>query len=106
MNSIQKLKEKIRSTNKKNGFEESDVRILNGENKISIDEFVNITPYFAKANPAHVFISFSDYPKQIIFTDCITERVTDKKSYEKHSGLIYEYVPITEEHAEIFLNLI
>lgn len=105
MNSIQKLKEKIRSTNEKNGLEESDVMYLHGKPQISVDEFTNITPYSAKANPVYVFISFSDHPKHVIFTDCITERITDKESYEKHNGLIYEYVPITEEHAEIFLKL-
>ena len=51
-------------------------------------------------------IAFSKHPYQITFTNAVTERIEDRESFEKYKGLIYLYIPMNQEHAKIFLNVI
>jgi hypothetical protein len=107
MNYIKKLHKEVRLRNQQNGFSESDVMYLHGKSEISIDEFSNIKPYSAQAHACgNVAISFSKYPYHIRFSNTTTVKNEDKESYEKYGGLIYVHVPMTNEHAKVFLKYI
>lgn len=108
MDYIEKLQEAIRLKNKQYGLEESDVMYLHNSTKISVDEFTDLKPYSARQSSYNgkVNIAFSKHPYQITFTNAVTERIEDRESFEKYKGLIYLYIPMNQEHAKIFLNVI
>ena len=106
MDYIKLLNETIRLRNKQNGFEASDVMYLHGRPEISIYDFNNLKPYAAQANgySGHVIVTFTKNEHQITFTNEVTERQEDRKSFEKYSGFIYVYYPITNELAKMFID--
>ena len=106
MDYIKKLNEAIRLRNKESEFGESDVMYLHGKSIMNIDDFIGLKPYAAQANGynGHVKVSFSQHPYHITFSNGVTEKTEDRESYEKYGGLIYQYVPMTNEHAKMFLK--
>ena len=105
MDYIKLLNETIRLKNEQSGFEKSDVMYLHGES-ISFDEFTDLKPYDAQANGynGNVKVSFTKKEYHITFTNGVTERQEDRKSFENYKGFIYVYIPITDELAKMFID--
>ena len=106
MDYIKLLNETIRLKNEQSGFEKSDVMYLQGCPEISIYDFNNLKPYAAQANGynGHVSVTFTKNEYHILFTNGVTERQEDRKSFEKYGGYIYLYIPITDELAKMFID--
>ena len=108
--SIKKLWNAVRQRAKQGSPDEnaSDVAYLHGGKAVTIGEYDGIKPYSAQAslNGEIVTVSFHKDNTQYQFTNSVTEKSEDRKSFEKYKGLIYVYIPLTDKLAESILKVI
>ena len=104
---IKKLWKIVRAKAKKIYDDESYVVYLSSEKDklFKISEYDGIKPYSVQASyDGTLAVRFSKGDYQYNFTNSVSEKKEDRESFEKYGGIIYVYIPLTNEIASEILS--